>query len=325
MQVSIRMRWQMAMLAAVLVAGAVGFASAPAEARRTRGFKGETDLTATSVDPDARGKVKASAKNDDGRFEVSASKLDRKATYEVIVGGVKVATFTTGGGGSGKARLRTNPRGRDALLGFDPRGADVVVRNAAGNDVLFGAVPATSAGDDPSEIVCCVPDDGGTECEDRTADECTAKGGTVSTATSCVPNPCAGSTPPAGGEIVCCVPDDGGAECEDRTTDACVAEGGTVVAATSCDPNPCAVTPPADPGVVCCLPDDSGPECEDRTSAECAAQGGVDLGAGVCAPDSCAGVTFSGSGEPGDDNGGVNEPGDDNGGGGEGGDDHGSR
>jgi hypothetical protein len=289
MQRSTNIKWRTAALIATFAIGLLLLTSPQAEARRrSRSFKGSSDLSATSADPDARGKLKASAKGDDGRFEVSAGKLARKASYEVIVSGVKVASFTTSRGGSGKARLRARPRGKDGLLGFDPRGADVVIRNAGGQDVLFGAVPADDSNNDAGEIICCVPDDSGTECEDRTPTECAAQGGTVSTATSCVPNPCDGSTPPAGGEIVCCLPDDSGTECEDRTTAECVAQGGTVVQATSCNPNPCAATPSADPGIQCCLPDDSIFECEDRTPAECLAQGGVDMGAGICSPDTCA-------------------------------------
>ena len=140
-------------------------------------------------------------------------------------------------------------------------------------------------------MICCVPDDSGPECEDRTSEECAAEGGTVSTATSCLPDPCAGVTPPAGSDVICCIPDDSGPECEDRTPAECAAEGGLVVEAGSCDPNPCgSVAPPADADIQCCLPDDSGPECEDRTPAECAVDGGVNLGAGMCTPDSCAAI-----------------------------------
>jgi hypothetical protein len=45
------------------------------------------------------------------------------------------------------------------------------------------------------DVVCCLPDDSGPECEDRTADDCAAQGGTVIDATSCIGNPCA-PTPP---------------------------------------------------------------------------------------------------------------------------------
>lgn len=289
MQTTHSIGWKRSAVAAILVVGLVSFTSARAEARhKSRGFKATVDLTATGVDADAHASVKATGKGDQGRFDLSATRLDRKSAYEVIINGVKVASFTTGGGGSGKARLRTTPRGRDGLLGFDPRGVGVVVRNAAGQDVLFGTVNVDATSGNAGDVICCLPDDGGTECEDRTPAECSAQGGTVSAATSCVPNPCDGATPPSGGDVVCCLPDDSGTECEDRSTAECLAQGGTVVAATSCAPNPCAGVPPADADIQCCIPDDSGHECEDRTPAECTAQGGVDVGAGVCTPDACA-------------------------------------
>ena len=56
----------------------------------------------------------------------------------------------------------------------------------------------------PGEKACCLADDHGAECEDRTPDECQAEGGKVGDATSCMPNPCA--TAPGGDEEVgCCV------------------------------------------------------------------------------------------------------------------------
>ncbi len=280
--------WRMVGRTALVVAGLAIIVATPAEARRKSGFKASGDLTATSADPDARGKVKATAKGDDGRFELSASRLARKATFEVVVGGVKIATFTTSGGGSGRTRLRTQPRGRDGVLGFDPRGVAVVVRSqATGQDVLFGSVTVASTSGTAGDVICCVPDDDGTECEDRTPAQCAAQGGTVSAATSCVPNPCAGGAPPAGGDIVCCIPDDSGTECEDRTLAECAAQSGTAVQATACAPNPCSAVPSADPDIQCCLPRDDGHECEDRTPAECAAQGGTDMGPGTCTPDPC--------------------------------------
>ena len=46
--------------------------------------------------------------------------------------------------------------------------------------------------------MCCIPDDSGAECEDRSADACAAQGGTVIDATDCSANPCA-ATPPSSG------------------------------------------------------------------------------------------------------------------------------
>ena len=74
----------------------------------------------------------------------------------------------------------------------------MVVRDDAGEDVLL---PADSV--DPGEVACCLPggdESGEVECEDRTADECTAAGGTVATAATCLPNPCE-AAPPGGAEI----------------------------------------------------------------------------------------------------------------------------
>jgi hypothetical protein len=288
----------------IQVMGALGLGlvmlAGPAAARE----RIRQDLTAVA-DPDAKGQVRVLLKTaSSGEFEVRVGGLDADTTYEVLVAGVKVGTLTTSGGGGGRARFRTRPRGRhDQLLGFDPRGAAVVLRSPTGEDVLGGTIPAGSVGGSTDKIACCIPDD--SECEDRTAEECTAQGGTVSTALSCLPDPCA-STPSVGGDVVCCIPDDSGAECEDRTTTECAAQGGVVVQAASCDPNPCAATPPTNPDIRCCLPDDSGVECEDRTPDQCDAQGGVNLGPGACTPNPCAGAGASSQPSGGDDHGGGN-------------------
>jgi hypothetical protein len=285
------------------------------------------------ADPNASGQVRLILKTaSSGQFEVRARGLDPRGTFDVIVSGVKVGTLTTSGGGSGRARFRTRPHGRhDFLLGFDPRGAAVVVRNAAGEDVLGGTVPA-GASSDPTKLACCVPDDDGSECEDRTAAECAAEGGAVSAAATCLPNPCSDASPnPV--DTVCCLPDDSGAECEDRTASECAAEGGIVVEATGCLPNPCAATPSTNPDIRCCLPDDGGTECEDRTAEQCAAEGGVDLGPGSCTPNPCANASAGGSaigsnGAVNDDNGrtsGGGKHGDDTGSPGPAGDSHGGR
>src|SRR5262249_16487942 len=154
-------------------------------------------------------KVKLTVKNlTDGRLDIKVQKLDPDATFDVLVDGVAVGQFTTTGGGTGSIRFRSRPRSpHDQLLGFDPRGALLVVRTAAGQDGL--AVQLSDSGSvGGGDVICCIPDDEGAECEDRTADECAMQGGTVSTATSCLPNPCAGVPPPVGADVVCCVPDD---------------------------------------------------------------------------------------------------------------------
>jgi hypothetical protein len=275
----------MVFLASVLVAAAHTPASAG-------GRKVKQVLVTTGADPDAGGKASLALKQaSTGQFEIQVRKLARKATFQVIVEGVHVGDLVTNGGGGGKLRFRSRPRGNDLSLGFDPRGRSIVVRDADGNDVLVGDFPVTPPGA-PASIVCCIPDDQGPECEDRTADECAAQGGTVADATSCLPNPCVGA-PPVGSDIVCCIPGDEGPECEDRSQAECMAQGGTVVQATSCAPNPCAPTPPAGGEVVCCVPDQGGDgpaECEDRTAAACTAAGGTVSDATSCAPDPCNAV-----------------------------------
>jgi hypothetical protein len=262
---------------------ALGIASAGATVRNVR-----VELGGSGFDDDARGYSRLSMRSSsDGRFDVSARRLDRNASYELIVDGVKVGTLHTNNSGSGRIRFRTQPRRRDLRLGFDPRGATLIIQDDHGNDVLAGDVPDD---DVPGAGACCdaePEDDGHFECERRTPAQCAERGGTFLAGVSCLPNPCGGTPPPAG-DVVCCLPDDGDRpECEDRTETECLAQGGIVVAGGSCDPNPCAPTPaPGD--IQCCLSDDSGAECEDRTPAECAAQGGVDMGAGMCAPGTCA-------------------------------------
>jgi hypothetical protein len=253
-----------------------------------RSEKEQGSFSSTGVDDDASGAAKLTVKNgSDGKFEVKGKKLAGDATYDVLVDGVLVGSFATSGGGSGRLRFRSRPHGKDLLLGFDPRGALVVVRDAAGQDVLAVQLAANGALDD-GDVICCLADDDGPECEDRTAAECSAAGGTVTAATSCLPNPCAGTPPPTSGDVVCCIPDDSGPECEDRTADACALEGGVAVEATSCDPNPCApVTPSDNDDVQCCLPHDGGSECEDRTPSQCAVEGGLNAGAGTCTPNPC--------------------------------------
>ncbi len=241
--------------------------------------------SSTGVDDNARGTVRLKVRDaSNGRLVVKAQKLVSSAPYEVLVDGVLVGRFTTTAKGIGRIRFRSRPRSaKDVLLGFDPRGALLVVRDDSGRDVL-----AVALADNGSDMICCIPHDSGPECEDRAPAECTAQGGTVSTATSCLPNPCAGGSPPAGGDVICCIPHDSGPECEDRTTDDCAVQGGVVVRAVSCVPNPCGSSvAPANDDIQCCLADDSGPSCDDRTSAACAVEGGINAGTGTCTPNPC--------------------------------------
>ena len=254
--------------------------------------KVQSSLIPTASAPTAQGSAKLVVKTaSSGRFQVKVKKLAHNATFAVLIGGTKVGTVTTSGGGNGKITFSTTPKGHDVAMGFDPSGDPVEVRDDAGDDVLTGDVPETG---DPAAVTCCIP--GGSECEDRTADECTAAGGTVNAATSCLPDPCGDSA--SGALVACCESeDDGTPECELRTATACLEHGGTSLTDTVCDPNPCTATFPST-DIQCCLPHggDGEVECEDRTPDACTAQGGVNMGAGSCNPDPCTGAGEGGDG-----------------------------
>lgn len=292
-------------IASLLAAGALtlGIAGPAAAASHVT-----QSLTATSSAPRAKGRAKLALKTaSKGRFRVVARGLAKHATFDLVVGGVKVGTIATNGGGVGKAKLSTNPKPSEDLLGVDPRGQTVEVRDGGGNDDLVGDMPED--GDSASGgFACCLPEDDGTECDVKTLDACTSKGGTtVAGVTSCIPNPC-GATPPGGeGNIVCCFPgsstgafvsDDAEAECDDVSMAECAGAGGTVVQATSCEPNPCAPVPPATV-TVCCVPHGQEAECEILTPDHCTAQGGTANAAASCESDPCGGSSSDG-GQSGD-------------------------
>ena len=264
-------------------------------------------LSPTMHAPGARGTAKLVLKSGStGRFSVKGRHLAAGKSFDVVVNKVKVGTLTTGPSGGGVARFSTSPTGRAGMLGFDPRGAEVEVRDGdSGDDDLDSDMPD----DQPdSAIGCCVGerhDDGETECEDLTAAECAARGGTATTATSCLPDPC-GTKPPA--TSVCCLAhsaagasedDDPEVECEDDLSAAdCGTRGGTVVTATSCDPNPCQPVPPPET-IICCVPDGGEAECRHVTPDHCTGAGGTPSSAASCDPDPCG----SGGGADGENGG----------------------
>ena len=301
---------------AMLVALAALAAGLPAEAGNGGSGRIFQPLTATTAAPAlARGKAAISVRNADGKLAIVVFRLASASTFDVILDGVRIGSLTTGSGGTGKARFRSRPRSHDQLLGTDPRGKMLLLRSSGGVDVLVADIPApldpTPDDPDDDDIACCLPDDEGTECEDRTAGECAAQGGMNTEMRSCLPSPC-GGVPGDEGDSVCCLPDDNGVECEDRTKAECASQHGMVVEGTSCASNPCAPIPPTNPDIQCCLPDDAGFECEDRTPETCAAQGGKEVGTGACTPDACSGLGSASGGGPDDG------PGDDSGGSGSG-------
>jgi hypothetical protein len=271
--------------AALLLVGIGAGAARPAAAT----VKIKQPLAPTTVDPAARGKLKfvmrsASA----GKLVVTAGRAGATQNFDVVVNGIKVGTMSTDVFGSGRLNFRTTPQPGDQTLGFDPRGSHVLLRNSTGQDVLVGDMPEDTT--DPNALACCIPDDGGSqECEELTADACTAAGGTPGTVNSCLPDPCATATPPPT-QQVCCTnathDDESEAECEELAQADCAAAGGTVVDATSCDADPCAATPPANQ-TACCLPNGGETECEVLTAEACTALQGTPADGTTCDNDPC--------------------------------------
>jgi hypothetical protein len=284
-------------------------------------------LLPTAHAPKARGQALLQLRSaSNGRLKIAAQRLAADTSFDVVADGVKVGTLTTNGHGTGKTRLSTAPHGQNGFLGFDPRGTSLAVRDGDGDDVLEGDMDDGSV--DPNAVACCLAgrehddDDGDVECEERTADACTAAGGTVAGPTSCLPDPCGGVVPPGGGvEVTCClgdsaagafVDDDPEVECHRVPSTVCANAGGTVVTATSCEPNPCQPVPPPTV-VVCCVSehdDDEGEsevECELRTPEHCSAHGGTVSTATSCDPNPCPGASGGngdGQGQDGDGQGG---------------------
>jgi hypothetical protein len=268
-------------------------------------------LTATASAPGAHGQAVAKLKSDSkGRLRIGATGLAGHTTFDLVANGVKVGTFTTSAGGSGKMLLSTSRHGHASVLGFDPRGAELEVRDEGGDVMLHCTMPGH--GDHPDKIACCLPS-GETGCQILPAQACAANGGTPAGGNSCMPDPCGGGGS-AGGAFVCCVAestagafvdDDPDVECQENATSAsCAAAGGTLVSATSChDPNPCEATPPPDL-VVCCVNQDqqgdddaqgNEAECERVTAERCTNAGGTVSTATSCDGDPCGGGSAGGS------------------------------
>ncbi|HLK09748.1 MAG TPA: hypothetical protein VKW76_00025 [Candidatus Binatia bacterium] len=268
-------------------------------------------LTATAKAPRAKGHtqlvLKSGAK---GTFAVVAKHLAPKQPFDVVVNGVKVGTFTTSASGKGRIKFSRPGHAHGALLGFDPQGAYLVIRDHQGDDDLFcGEPPADSA-----TAACCLQSadhDDDAECVRLSAAACAKAGGTPASTASCLPNPCPTSS--AGGAFVCCLPEsarcafldeDPQVECTDDVTEAqCAQAGGTVVQAASCHPSPCAPPPPVT-HVACCLPVPHDTACAMLTTESCTAHGGTVASAASCAAHPCGGPgAHEGDGDGGDQGG----------------------
>ena len=294
-------RWN-TVLALIAVGGLAVLAPATVEARSSQVRQA---LIATGVDPDAKGHVRVEIRDRraglEGRFEVRVRKLDALASFDVTLDGVRIGSLTTRRNGSGKARFDTRPHGDDQPLGVDPRGRTAAVVNGGGAVVLQTVISSRSI--DPDDVRCCLPDDSGPECEDRTAAECAAAGGVDLGPGSCLPNPCSGSPPIPGGDIVCCIPDDSGPECEDRTAAECSAQGGVNLGPGSCTPNPCVPGATIPPGATTTttLPGGGGTgfarvRCERRPDRSKASVDGKNLPSGTYSARIVSGANTAASG-----------------------------
>ena len=283
----------------VMVAGLVALTPTGAHAVAT---KVKTTLTGTTSAPGASGRGKLVLKTaSNGKFALIAHHLPASRSFDVVMRGRKIGTMATNFAGTGRLNLSTQPRPTQSLLGFDPRGAQIVVRDATtGDDDLTGDVPDNS---DSSEGACCFQnqgEEGDNGCDDLIPTDCAAAHGTPAGTPSCIPNPCGTTGSPGGSMVFCCT---GGSEddeqmepeCNETDQTDCAEKGGTVVSATSCDPNPCATTPPAQT-IICCVPDGGDTECEELTSAACTARGGQPNAATSCDSDPCGGSNDGGGG-----------------------------
>jgi hypothetical protein len=275
-------------LSRVVVAALALSVLAPVAAQAEK-VKTKTALTSTGVVPGAGGVARLIVRTSTrGGFGVQASSLAPSSSYDVLVGGIKVATLPSDDTGYGRVRFSTGKVGENLVLGFDPRGEAIEIRGATGDDVLVGHVAAPAGSE--TDKACCIPGGEHTECEDRTPADCTALGGTSSAAGSCFPDPCGSARPPAA-SVVCCVPDNSGPLCEDRSQADCLTAGGSVVQADSCASDPCNAAPPSpDDHVQCCVAAYYVWACEDHTVAECEQLGGLDKGPGSCSPNPCGDV-----------------------------------
>src|SRR5262249_31884773 len=144
------------------------------------GMKVQKPLQPTVVNPDATGQatalIKGKRNTRKGKLRVSGLKLSPHTEYTVRLAGVPIGTLTTNAAGNGKAKFSTRPGPLEQPLGTDPFGKTVEVENDQGEDELDADLPDAPL--DPNDIQCCVDDGDETECEEMTADECTAANGT---------------------------------------------------------------------------------------------------------------------------------------------------
>ena len=238
----------------------------------------------TGADMDAEGKATARVRSSKGKLKINTRNLDALSGFSVTVDGVQIGSLATNSGGRGRARFSSRPRNQDQFLGVDPRGTRVGISDEEGEDVLECEIPEDED-DDPAAIRCCLPHEGGFECEDFISEHCIAEGGTDAGPGSCFPDPCEDGDPDP--EVVrCCFPHEDGAQCLELGAELCSHEGGISLGAGSCDPNPC--PPPTNESVRCCLEHEGEASCLNLTEEHCINEGGTSLGPdGSCSPNPC--------------------------------------
>lgn len=131
-----------------------------------------------------------------GGLAVEARQLAPQTTYKVTASGLQIGTLTTNKFGRGRARFLPKARGSAQALSIDPRGRQLTVTDANGDDMLEGEIddPAT-----PGGIRCCKATADEQGCDSLLPDDCTAAGGTNLGAGSCDPDPCPGQSDEDGG------------------------------------------------------------------------------------------------------------------------------
>lgn len=134
-----RTRSRLLSLAAVAALGAA--VAAPALAKDSSKAKGEFENE--GIESEASCRHGLGVKQNGAKFDLKIRDLAPLANYQLLVGGVPEAEFTTDSSGKAKLRFRTPlTSSRFLLLDFDPRGKALAISN--GSDAVLTTVVAAS-------------------------------------------------------------------------------------------------------------------------------------------------------------------------------------
>jgi hypothetical protein len=132
--------------------------AAPAVARDSSKSKGEFENEGIETEASCRHSL--SVKQSGGKFDLKIRDLTPSTDYELIVGGVPEAQFTTDDNGKAKLSFRTPPivSSRFRELDFDPRGKQLAISDGT-SDVLTTVIATTgeSLGSSSDERVNLLP------------------------------------------------------------------------------------------------------------------------------------------------------------------------